>query len=67
MNKYLMAVYHYFRGYEEFEIEAENRQDALDKSKEFLNRSSKYSCGGNYNLRDIKCIKKINIKKKKRL
>lgn len=63
MNKYLMAVRHYFLDWEEFEIEAENKQDALVKSKEFLNRSSKYSCGGNYNLRDIKCIKKINTKK----
>ena len=67
MNKYIMAVRHYFAGWEEFEIEAENKQDALVKSKEFLNKSSKYSCGGNYNLKDIKCIKKINIKKKKKL
>lgn len=67
MNKYVMAVRHYFLGWKEFEIEAENKQDALVKSKEFLNKSSEYSCGGNYNLRDIKCIKKINIKKKKKL
>lgn len=55
MNKYIVAVYHYFSGYEKFTIEAENKSDAIDKIKEEV----KTSGSGNYNTDDIKVIKKM--------
>ena len=63
MNRYLMKVYHYFSGYEHFEIEAENKEDAVEKGKEFVRHESKYRFGGNYNLNDVQCIKKLKPKK----
>lgn len=63
MHTYLMAVYHYFNGYENFEIEAENKKDALCKARIHVLSNSKYD-GGNYDKNDIKCIKKLQKKKK---
>lgn len=62
MNKYLMAVYHYFRGYQQFEIEADNKQDAIAKARVYVRQSPLYS-GGNYDTNDIKCLKKTKKKK----
>lgn len=57
MNRYLMEIYRYFSGYEPFEIEAENKADALVKAKEY---AEKHICwGGNYNSNDIRCVKKL--------
>ena len=58
MNKYLMAVYHYFRGYQHFEIDADNKQEAIAKGHIYVCQSPLYS-GGNYDTNDIKCVKKI--------
>ena len=33
MNRYLMRIEAYFSGWDEFEIEAENKQDAIDRFK----------------------------------
>ena len=63
MNRYLMAIYHYFRGYENFEIEADNKQDAVTKAKEMVKHSHYYRFGGNYQLENIICIKKLKQKK----
>lgn len=65
-NKYLMAVYHFFSGYENFEIEAENKEDAVKKGKEFVKHNFHYRHGGNYNTDDVKCIKKMKSKKGKK-
>lgn len=62
MNIYLMAIRRYFCGYEEFEIEAENKQDAVEKSKEYVRITPPYSGGNNYDVNDVKCIKKLQKK-----
>ena len=59
MNKYLMRIEAYFSGWDEFEIEAENKQDAMIKAKEFCKMSSKYGIGGNFKLNSIECVKNL--------
>ena len=57
MHKYLMEIRQYFLGYEQFIIEAENKTDALTKAKEY---AEKHICwGGNYDLKSIRCVKKL--------
>ena len=48
MNKYSVAIYHYFKGYQTFVIEAKNKAE-------------KYG-SGNYNINDAKIIKKLRKK-----
>ena len=55
MKKYLVAIRHFFEGYRTFEIEADNKSDALVKGKEYVERIG----GGNYNIDDAKVIKKL--------
>lgn len=55
MNKYLVAIRHFFEGYKTFEIDADNKSDALIRGKEYVGRIG----GGNYNLDDAKVIKKL--------
>lgn len=62
MNTYLMEVLRYFEGYKQFTIEAENKADAAAKGRIYVRQSPLYS-GGNYNLDDVKVVKKINAKK----
>lgn len=64
MNRYLMAVYHFFRGYENFEIEAMSKQDAINRGKDFVKNKSYYTFGGNYQLDNVICIKKLKPSKK---
>lgn len=54
MSCYTVAIYHYFSGYQNFTVDAENKADALVKAKE----EAKKHGGGNYNLDDAKVIKK---------
>lgn len=56
MKKYLVTIRHFFEGYRTFEIEADNKLDALVKGKDMLRRIG----GGNYNIDDAKVIKKLN-------
>lgn len=63
MNKYLMAVYHYFNGYQQFTIEAKNKKEALNKGRTYVLQNPLY-LGSNYDTNDVKCIKKLNNKKK---
>lgn len=58
MRKYLMEVRHYFSGYEQFVIEAENKLDAVEKGKLYVLQDWKYS-GGNYDRNSVRCVKKI--------
>ena len=53
MNKYLVAVYHYFRGYENLVVEASNKIEAIEKA----NNKVKFD-GGNYSLNKTKVIRK---------
>ena len=55
MNKYLVAIRHFFDGYRTFEIEADNKSNALVKGKEYIERIG----SGNYDLNDAKVIKKL--------
>ena len=57
-----MRIEGYFSGWKQFEIEAENKQDAIAKAKEYCRSHSEYGHGGNYKLNSIECIKKLNIK-----
>ena len=54
MNTYVVSVWHYFSGYKDFYIEANNRLDAIEKVKADLLRLG----GGNYNLKNMKVNKK---------
>lgn len=63
MNRYLMAVYRFFRGYENFEIEAANKQDATEKGKAYVKSQFNYVHGGNYQLDNVICIKKLKPNK----
>ena len=55
MNKYLVAIRHFFEGYKTFEIDADNKSDALIRGKEYVGRIG----SGNYDLDDAKVIKKL--------
>lgn len=59
MNKYLIGVKRYFCGEETFEVEAENKTEALHKAE--LNPVI-LSSGGNVDLKTLRVIKKINKK-----
>lgn len=63
MNSYLMGIYHFFEEYKNFTIEAKNKKDAVSKGLIFVIQNPIYSCGGNYNLNDVKCIKRIPKRK----
>lgn len=58
MNTYLMGVYRYWRGYENFEIEAEDAIDAVAKAFEYTKNEPHFN-DGNYNVRSIKVVKKL--------
>jgi hypothetical protein len=58
MNKYLMRIKGYFSGWNHFEIEANNKQDAIIKAKDYCKNNSKYS-GGNFIFDSIECVKKL--------
>lgn len=57
-----MQIEHYFRGIEEFEVSATDKEDAVFVAKQYVERNSKFS-GGNYKMSSICVIKKLNIKK----
>ena len=59
MNTYLMKIKGYFSGWNEFKINAENKQDAIIKAKEYCKTDSEFGIGGNYDLNSIECIKKL--------
>ena len=63
MNQYLMSVYRYFNPRETFVIEAENKENAVRKGKIYVRQSPRFF-GGNYDLNDVRCVKKINKNKK---
>lgn len=58
MNKYIMKIYKYFTGYEEFVIEAENMKYAIVRAVAFVRKEIKY-CSGDYNLKDVRYVRKI--------
>ena len=54
MNNYIVEIYHYFRGYQKFKVEAVNKAEALEKAREEARRYG----SGNYNFDDAKVVKK---------
>lgn len=62
MNRYLMRIEGYFSGWKQFEIEANDKQDAVVRAKEYCKKHSEYGIGGNYKFDSIECVKKLNIK-----
>ena len=63
MNRYVMQIEHYFRGIEEFEVSATDKEDAVFVAKQYVERNPKYS-GGNYKMSSIRVIKKLNWRDK---
>lgn len=59
MNKYLMRIEGYFSGWKEFEIEAENKHDAIIKGQEYCQNHFEYGHGGNYKHDSIEVVKKL--------
>lgn len=55
MNKYVVAIYQYFSGYQNFVVEASNKSEALEKAK----IEAKLYGSGNYNVNDAKVLKKL--------
>ena len=55
MNNYIVSIFHYFQGYQNFKVKAENKADAIEKAKD----EARIYGGGNYNLNDIK-VKKVS-------
>lgn len=60
MNRYLMGIKRYFSVEETFEIDAENKKDALEKA--LNSQIIKYS-SENMNVDTLRVIKKINKNK----
>lgn len=59
----ILWVYTIFEGYKKFTIEAENKEDAVSKALIFVKRNPIYSSGWEYDINDVKCIKKIPKRK----
>lgn len=57
MHKYLMEIRHFFLGYEPFIVEAENKVEALVVAKEYAKNHINW--GGNYDMKSIRCVKKL--------
>ena len=62
MNKYVVGIRHFFSGYDNFVVMANNKKEAIEKAKAKAKRFG----SGNYDIEDIKFVKKINIKTKKK-
>lgn len=59
MNYYLAGVTKYFSGEETFEVEGENRLDALMRAQSIVKLDPKYCNGGNYMTNSVRIIKKL--------
>ena len=58
MHKYQMSVHHFFEGRKSFTIEADNKKEAIEKGLLYVRQNPMYG-GGNYDLNDVKCDKKL--------
>ena len=63
MNTYLIKIEHYFHGFEEFEVNATCKEDALFVARQYVERDPHFSIGGNYKKNTIQVVKKLNKKK----
>ena len=63
MHRYLMEIKRWFGGYVPFVIEAENKTGAMEKAKEYAQKTQPY-CFDDYNKNDIRCVKKLKPERK---
>ena len=56
MNKYLIEIAKFFGGTKEFIIEAENKQEALEKAKAYVEKSYEFD---NCKTSTIRVVKKL--------
>lgn len=61
MNTYLMSIRHYVDGDKEFTIDATSKKEALEKAAIYVRQNAPYMYDNNYNINDIRCVKKIKI------
>jgi len=59
-----MSIEHFLGFLEYFTVEAENKSDAIYKGIEYVKKSEHFSIGNHY-ANTVRCVKKINSKKKK--
>lgn len=59
MNYYLAGVTKFFSGEETFEVEGENKLDALMRAQSIVKLDPKYRSGGNYMTNSVRIIKKL--------
>ena len=62
MNVYLLKVRRWFGGYDEFTVEAVNKEEALSKGEIFVRQSTEFSLGS-HNLNDVSIIRKVPNRK----
>lgn len=60
MNKYLIEISSYFGGVQHFTVDAENKLDALDKARMYVNLSPIYD---NCKKNTVKVVKKLQKEK----
>ena len=65
MNKYRAKIKGYFDGWQEFDIEAEDKQDALTRAIDYCKLSASFS-GGNFDIASIVITKKLKEKSMKK-
>lgn len=62
MNVYLLKVRKWFGGYDEFTVEAVDKEEALRKGKIFVRQSTRFSLGS-HNLDDVSIVRKVPKRK----
>lgn len=65
MNKYRAKIKGYFEGWQEFDIKAEDKQDALIKAIEYCKSSMDFS-SGNFDMGSVVIVKKLKEKSMKK-
>lgn len=62
MNRYLMAIEKWTHVEDTFTIDADSKEEAVRKGKEFANKHPTYGFGGNYKLNTVRVVKKLQKK-----
>ena len=65
MNRYRMRIRGYFSGWKEFEVDADSKQEAFINAREYCSHHQEYGIGGNYDMKSIEFVKKLQKKDKK--
>lgn len=58
MHTYKIKIRHYFKDYEYFNVDAENKAEALLVAKKFVDMNP-YFWGGNFDKNSIEVVKKM--------